>query len=268
MITSGDGVQYGGIRQYTGKLFHRRLLGSTEGNYWRLGLWLNASGTYQPGASSVYWLSVSYPGLNYTISGTAIAEVGEVSLPYEAYRQTAFSIVESGDNTQIKGFPFRPVLPAPPVKNYTGSVFPIRIVAELYPGASVSDVMLSMAPMAEGLLGLGGQAFSDAYDNAVVAPGSGRTAAITDWTVSGVTVSTVGPSDYVANKFETSTARTVAGTLIDTMGRRTLYPGGNTVASFFIASGETASYQLSPYFAFSNILEGSIFLVRTAGLPL
>jgi len=247
-ITSGDGVQYGAIRQYTGKLFHRRLLGSAEGNYWRLGLWLNASGTYQPGVSSVYWLSVSYPGMNYTISGTITTEIGEISLPYEVYRQTAFSIVESGGNTQIKGFTFRPVLPAPPVKNYAGSVFPIGIVAELYPGANVSDVMLSMAPMEEGLLGLDGQSFSDAYDNAVVIPGSGRTVAITNWVTSGITVSTVGLSGYVANKFETSVSRAVAGTLVDTAGRRTLYPGGNVVASFFMASGETASHQLSPYF--------------------
>jgi hypothetical protein len=109
--------------------------------------------------------------------------------------------------------------------------------------------VLSMAPMPSGLLGLDGLTFSDAYDLAAIAPGSGRTAAISGWTISGnIVQSLTGATSYVANKFETVQSLPNTGALVDTQGRRTLIPPSLTTASFFVASGETLSVPLSPYF--------------------
>jgi len=243
-IVSGDGVAYGTTRQYTGKLFFRRPTDIAGGNYWRLGLVLNYSGAYTPGSSTVHWLTSSYPGVNYTLSGV---EIGEIALPYEAYRQVSFVITESGGNAQFRGLSFRSTTPTSPAKTYSGSPFPIGIVAELYPGATLTDVVLSVCPMSLESVSLGGQDFSDAYDEAIVNVGSGRTAAIPSWITSGVTVASPAFSGYVANKFERSSARPNTGALIDTQGRRTLYPG-ITIASFFLTSGETTVSPLSPYF--------------------
>ena len=245
-IVSGDGVAYGTARQYTGKLFFDRPTENAGGNYWRLGLFVKASGAYQPNSSTVFWLATSSPGIEYDLSQS---EVGEVSLPPETYKQVAFSIYEESGVATFTTFPFRPTVPATPSITITGSPFPIAIVAELYPGASISDVVLSMAPMPSGLLGLDGLTFSDAYDLAAIAPGSGRTAAISGWTISGnIVQSLTGATTYVANKFETVQSLPNTGALVDTQGRRTLIPPSLTTASFFVASGETLSVPLSPYF--------------------
>ena len=268
-IVSGDGVAYGAARQYTGKLFFDRPTENAGGNYWRLGLFLNASGTYQPNSSTVFWLATSSPGIEYNLSQ---AEIGEVSLPPETYKQVGFSIYEDAGLATISAFLFRPTVAAPQSITITGSPFPIAVVAELYPGASISDVVLSMAPMSSGLLNLDGPGFSDAFDSAAIVPGSGRTAAITTWLTSGnITQSTVGGSGYVANKFEAVQSLPNTGALIDTQGRRTIIPPSLATASFFVASGETLSVPLSPYFgpdklvlaggAGSQYSTGAVFVV-------
>jgi hypothetical protein len=269
-IVSGDGIAYGSERQYTGKLFFRRPTNEAGGNYWRIGLALRYSGAYNPNSSTVFWLTSSYPAVNYTVSGI---ENGEVSLPNETYRQVGFAIIESGGNAEFRTYPFRADRPSGIARVYSGSPFPIGIVAELYPDALLSDVVLSTCPTPNSILALNGEDFSDVYDDAIVVPGSGRTVAVTNWITSGVAVSTVGFSDYVANKFEQSRARLNPGTLVDTQGRRSLY-GGSTIASFFLASGESSVIPLSPYFspdrlfltgaAGSQYNNGALFVVGTA----
>jgi len=75
----------------------------------------------------------------------------------------------------------------------------------------------------------------------------------------------------VANKFETVQSLPNTGALIDTQGRRTVIPPSLTTASFFVASGETLSVPLSPYFgpdklvlaggAGSQYSTGAVFVV-------
>jgi hypothetical protein len=244
-IVSGDGVDLGGSRQYTGKLYFTRPSGNTGGIYWRLGLWLNASGTYLPGVSTVSWLATAFPGIDYTLSGE---EIGEVALPPETFRQVSFSIVESGGVATVRGRLFRQLAASPPPVTITGSPFPIKVVAELYPGSSLSDVVLSMAAMPDGYLGLAGEDFANAYDRFAVVPGSGRTLAISGWTTSGnITQSAVGGANYVANKFETPLNLPLTGALVDLQGRRTPY-SLSSIASFFAASGESRTVPLSAYF--------------------
>jgi len=244
-VVSGDGVDMGGYRQYTGKIYFTRPAGNTGGSYWRLGLWCKASGTYLPGTSTVSWLVSTFPGIDYTISGE---EIGEVALPPETYKQVGFSIVESGGLATVQGKLFRPLAPNPPLVTITGSPFPIKVVAELYPGAALSDVVLSMTAMPSGYLDLNGENYAAAYDRFAVVPGSGRTAAISGWTTSGnIAQSTIGGANYVANKFETPLNLPLTGALVDLQGRRTPY-SLSSIASFFVFSGKSRTVPLSPYF--------------------
>jgi len=274
-VVSGDGVTYGPARQYTGKLFFDRTTENAGGNYWRLGLFLQASGAYVPGVSQVFWVTSSFPGVQYDLSQS---EIGEVSLPPENYKQAGFSIVEESGVATFKSFPFRPTLPPATPLSFSGSPFPIAIVAELYPGAVLSDVVLAMAPTASGATNNDGITYAEVFDKALVGQGSGRTAAITEWTISGnITASTIGFSGYVANKFESVATLPNTGVLVDTQGRRSIQSPNLAVASFFLTSGETISTPLSPYFgpdklvlgggAGSQYATGALFVVASTRKP-
>jgi len=97
-------------------------------------------------------------------------------------------------------------------------------------------------------LELSGEDFANAYDRFAIGPGSGRTVAISGWTTSGdITQSTIGGTNYVANKFETPLNLPLTGALVDLQGRRTPY-SLSSIASFFAASGESRTVPLTPYF--------------------
>jgi hypothetical protein len=80
--------------------------------------------------------------------------------------------------------------------------------------------------------------------------GSGATTAITTWTTStGITLSTTaaGGSGYIAHKFEDAISDPLSAVSVDRQGTY-LMPINDRVATVFIGSGETKTYDLSHVF--------------------
>jgi hypothetical protein len=137
--------------------------------------------------------------------------------------------------------------------------WPIRLVVEGHAGSIVSDVVLAEQALTTRLI-----------------PGSGSTQAQTSWPLSsGMTENSAlaGGTEYVANKFEASLADPLSAVLVDRQGQRVLR-GGQRVATYFIASGESRQFDLSPLFGPDKMFitgqpgsiesTGALFVVATA----
>ena len=207
-----------GLTDVEGAIFFNTGEGS-----WRLGMEIQASGSYA-GSNNVLWFASKYTGLNYNVAGQAI---GEIDLPFEPYRQASFSIVfPSGVSNTI-------ITIAGQSTTLTGvtSPWPIRLIAQLQDGAILNDVVVGIGATEER-----------------ITPGSGLTLAISGWTVSGLSQSTaVAGGQYMANKFETSPHDPLTAVLVDKQGYRTLR-SVERIASYFVGSGETKQFDLSPLF--------------------
>jgi hypothetical protein len=219
--------------------------------YARVGLLPNASGlSYDPENDSVLWFASTYPGLSFNRTGQT---VGERRFPLGCNQATDFSVVfpTSGTTTISAG--------GRSITVSGNNPWPIRVVVEGHAGSAVSDVVLAQGTLAQRLI-----------------PGSGSTQAQTSWPLSsGMTESSVaaGGADYVANKFEDSLADPLSAVLVDRQGQRVLR-GGQRVATYFIASGESRQFDLSPLFGPDKMFitgqpgsiesTGALFVVATA----
>lgn len=212
-----SGVIESGVTQ--GTIFRQFTSG-----YARVGLLPQASGlSYSPDTDTVLWLASTYPGLSFNRIGQV---TGEAQFPQACNQATDFAITfpSSGLTTISAGG--RSI-------TISGSPWPLRVVVEAHPGSIVSDVVIAQQPLATRLI-----------------PGSGTTQAQTSWPlVSGMTenATAAGGTSYIANKFENSLADPLSAALADRQGYRTLR-GGQRVATYFIGSGESRSFDLSPLF--------------------
>lgn len=190
--------------------------------YWRIGLWPQASGSYDS-TKQVVWGASSYPQLTFGLGG---AVNGERRFPVSirCNEATSFSIsidqlrskytIRFG-NSSITG---------------NGSPFPIALVVEMQDGASISDVTI--------------------LENPVTTPDAGAATAISSFTtVSGLTenASAAGGTGYVAHKFEDAISDPLSCVLVDSQGYKVM-PTTNRVATFFIGADETKQIDLSSVF--------------------
>lgn len=230
---------------------------NSGGGQWRLGAWPQSSGlTYTP-AQNVGWFASRYTGLEFNKNSVITGERAE---PIEPYRQVRFNIVVSSgtDTTTINFFPDSGFDAIPSIVASGTNPWPIAIVAELMDSSQLNDVVLTLGTAAQ-----------------LITRGSGSTAAITTWTVSGITQSATvaGGTSYVANKFEDNPLEPLSAVLADKQGYRTLR-SPQTVATFFIGSGETKQFDLSNVFGPDKMFiagkpgtmnnSGALFLVATA----
>lgn len=236
----GSGITQGTIfRQFTS-------------GYARVGLLPQASGlSYDPEVDTVLWVASDYPSLRFNRIGQV---TGEARYPsdFGCNQATDFSITfpSSGLSTISAGG--RSI-------TISGLPWPMRVVVEGHPDSVVSDVVIAEEALAVRLL-----------------PGSGSTQAQTSWPLSsGYTESytAAGGTDYVANKFEESLADPLSAALADVQGYRTLR-GGQRVATYFVASGDSRSFDLSSLFGPDKMFitgqpgsiesTGALFVVATA----
>jgi len=238
-----SGVVESGVTQ--GTIFRQFTSG-----YARVGLLPQASGVaYSPDTDVVLWLASTYPGLAFNRVGQVI---GETQFPQACNQATDFTVTfpSSGLSTISAGGRSITV---------SGLPWPMRVVVEGHPGSVVSDVVIAQQPLATRLV-----------------PGSGTTQAQASWPLaSGITQSSTaaGGSNYVANKFENSLADPLSAALADRQGYRTLR-GGQRVATYFIGSGDSRSFDLSPLFGPDKMFitgqpgsiesTGALFVVATA----
>ena len=221
------------------------ILRRDDGGYWRLGLWPQASGVYDA-SRPVVWFASAYSRLSFNTNGQAN---GEQRLPsaFSCNESTSFtvttgttSIVSAGGNSV----------------SVSGSPWPIAVVAELMDGATISDVTIFET-------------------NNIATVGSGATKAITTFTVSGASQSTVaaGGSGYIAHKFEDALADPLSAVMVDRQGSKVM-PTDTRVATYFIGSGETKQFSLSNVFGPDKMFitgapgtafnSGGLFVVATA----
>lgn len=211
--------------------------------YWRLGLWPQASGTYD-GTQQVAWFASSYPRLAFGVNGQPN---GESRYPLGCNENTAFtvttgvtSIVSAGGNSV----------------SVSGSPWPIAVVAELMDGATISDVTIFET-------------------NNISTVGSGATKAITTFAVSGVSQSSTaaGGTGYIAHKFEDALADPLSAVVVDRQGSKVM-PTSDRVATYFIGANETKTYDLSNVFGPDKMFitgppgsafnTGALFVMATA----
>lgn len=219
------------------------ILRRNDAGYWRLGLWPRASGTYDS-TKPVAWFASSYSRLSFGVDGQPN---GEQRIPDGCNESTGFtvttgttSIVSAGGNSV----------------SVSGSPWPIAVVAELMDGAAISDVTIFET-------------------NNIATVGSGATKAITTFTVSGLSQSSVaaGGTGYIAHKFEDALADPLSAVMVDRQGSKVM--GVNTrVATYFVGSGETKQFDLSNMFGPDKMFitgapgtpfnSGGLFVVATA----
>jgi hypothetical protein len=221
--------------------------------YARIGLLPNASGlSYNPSSDSVLWVASDYPALLFNRFGQL---VGEARYPsdYICNQATDFSIAFPTSGTTTLSAAGRSI-------TISGTnPWPIRLVVEAHADAVVSDVVLAQQPLAVRLY-----------------PGSGSSQAQTSWPLSsGFTqnATAAGGTDYVANHFVDSLADPLSAALVDKQGLRVL-KGGQRVATYFIASGESRQFDLSSLFGPDKMFitgspgsiesTGALFVVATA----
>ena len=223
--------------------------GTTAGNvlrrddtgYWRIGLWVQASGTYDS-TKPVAWFASSYPGLSFDVNGNI---VGETKVPFGCNESTAFTIATGVTSTISAGGSSVTV---------SGAPWPVAVVAELTDGATISDLTIFEGSNIETV-------------------GSGRTKAIPTFTVSGLSQTTAaGGTDYIAHKFENA-SDPLSAVLVDKQGLKAM-PVTNRVATLFIGSGETKQFDLSHVFGPDKMFitgvpntsfnTGALFVVATA----
>ncbi len=224
---------------------------SDDAGYWRLGLWPQASGTYDT-TKPVVWMASAYSALSFNSAG---AIVGETRLPsaFGCNQSTSFSV------TVNSGTPSYTVSAGGNSLTISGTAnpWPIAVVAELMDGASISDVTI-----VEG--------------SSIETPGSGAVKAVTSFTLgSGITESNVaaGGSGYIAHKFENSASDPLSAVLVDKQGSKVM-PIDNRVATYFLGAGETKQFDLSNVFGpdkmfitgtpGSTFNTGALFVMATA----
>ncbi len=218
--------------------------------YWRLGLWPQASGTYDA-SKPVVWMASSYSALAFNAAGTVTGET-RVPSAFGCNESSSFSIAVNsgtpsytisagGNNLTVSG---------------TANPWPIAVVAELMDGATISDITII-----EG--------------SNVQTVGTGATKAVVTFALSGTTQSSVvaGGTDYIAHKFEDAISDPLSAVLVDRQGSKTM-PIDNRVATFFIGGGETKQFDLSSVFGpdkmfitgppGSEFNTGALFVMATA----
>ena len=223
------------------------------GGYARIGLLPKASGlAYNPSSDPVLWVASDFPVPLFNRFGEI---VGEARYPssYICNHLTDFSITfpMSGTTTISGG--------GQAITISGNNPWPIRLVVESHADAVVSDVVLAQQPLAFRLH-----------------PESGSTQAQTSWPLSsGFTqnATAAGGTGYVANKFVDSLADPLSAVLVDKQGLRVLR-GGQRVATYFVGSGESRSFDLSSLFGPDKMFitgspgsiesTGALFVVATA----
>lgn len=202
-----------------------RIMRKDNGGYWRIGLIPSFSGSYTVG-DPVVWLASSYPFLRYNRFGQLIGE-GRATTDWGFPNELSpfFVIINSGSTSYtISG--------ATSGITVTGSTnpWPIGVVAELMDGASIGDITIIETANVE-------------------TPGSGATKALTSFTLSGASETSIiaGGSNYVAHKFESSPADPLSGAVVDVQGYKTM-PESSRVATYFISAGETKRFDLTNLF--------------------
>jgi hypothetical protein len=239
-----SGVIASGITQ--GTIFRQFSSG-----YARIGLLPNASGlSYNPASDNVLWFASTYPGLNFNRVGQVI---GERQFPTGCNQATDFAIAFPSVSSTVISAGGRSITVS------GNNPWPMRVVVEAHPGSVVSDVVIAQQPLSVRLV-----------------PNNGSTQAQTSWPLaSGMTqdATAAGGTSYIANKFENSLADPLSAALADRQGYRTLF-GGQRVASYFIGSGESKSFDLSPLFGPDKMFitgqpgsvesTGGLFVVATA----
>ncbi|NDC48884.1 MAG: hypothetical protein EBZ61_07380 [Micrococcales bacterium] len=221
--------------------------------YSRVGLLPNASGlSYNPENDTVLWVASDYPVFQFNRFGQV---VGEARFPssFGCNQTTDFSIAFPNASTTTISAAGRSITIS------GNNPWPIRLVVEGHSDSVVSDVVLAEQALATRLI-----------------PGSGSTQAQTSWPLtSGMTQNSAaaGGTEYVANKFENTLADPLSAVLVDTQGQRVLR-GGQRVATYFIASGESRQFDLSPLFGPDKMFitgqpgsiesTGALFVVATA----
>ncbi len=227
---------------------------SFTSGYARIGLLPNASGlTYDPENDTVLWLASEYPGLGFNRIGQVTGEISIGRSFGRCNQTTDFSIAFPTSGTTTISAAGRSVTVS------GNNPWPIRVVVEGHAGSVVSDVVLAQGSLAQRLF-----------------PGSGSTQAQTSWPLSsGFTESATaaGGTEYAANKFEDSLADPLSAVLVDRQGQRVLR-GGQRVATYFIASGESRQFDLSSLFGPDKMFitgqpgsiasTGALFVVATA----
>lgn len=219
---------------------------------WRLG----ASIASSTSSDETVWFATKSSRLLYNKFGQI---AGEEARPYEPYRQVSFSVTfPSGtSNCRLQFRDFFGTLVAS--REFAGvtNPWPISLVAEVMPNSSFGDVVVASGTA-----------------SSLIAPGSGFTQAVTQWTnVSGLTEdsSAAGGSSYVANKFEALSSDPLSAILVDKQGYRTL-KGPNRVATYFVQAGESKQFDLTGLFGAEKMFlagaydagNGGLFVVATA----
>lgn len=233
-ITIASGVTNGSI------------LRKDNAQYWRIGLWPEAAGTYDS-TKPVAWTASAYSVLSFSKEGIIN---GETRVPFGCNESSSFSIAIDGGTNSYS------INAGGDVLTVSGSTnpWPIAIVAELMDGANISDLTI-----VEG--------------TNITAVGVGATKAIPTFTVSGVSQTIPeGGSDYIAHKFENATDP-LSAVLTDVQGSKTMTTA-NRVATVFVGSGETKQFDLTHVFGPDKMFitgapnttfnTGGLFVVATA----
>lgn len=190
------------------------------GGYWRIGLWPQASGSYDS-TKTVVWGASSYPRLAFNSQGQI---VGEERIPsaFVCNEASSFSVSTIGGNYSIT-FGGQTI-------SGSGSPFPIALVVEMMDNASVSDVTI--------------------LEGDYTTPGSGISTGIAAFTtLSGITESSTaaGGANYIAHKFEDALCDPLSGVLVDRQGYKVVSTA-NRLASFFLGADQTEQFDLSHVF--------------------
>lgn len=218
--------------------------------YARVGLLMRSSGlSYNPVTDDVLWVASTYPGLGFNRIGQV---TGERQFPQSCNQATDFVVTFPSSGVSTISAAGRSI-------TISGNPWPMRVVVEGHAGSVVSDVVIAKQPLSMRLL-----------------PGSGTTQAQTSWPLSsGYTedASAAGGSNYIANKFEESLSDPLSAALADRQGYRVLR-GGQRVATYFIGSGESRSFELGSLFGPDKMFitgqpgsiesTGALFVVATA----
>lgn len=216
-----------------------------DSGYWRLGLWPQASGTYN-GTQPVVWFASSYPRLAF--SATTGQPNGESRFPSAlgCNEASSFTIATGVTSTITAGGQSVIV---------SGAPWPVAVVAELMDSSSISNVVIT--------------------EGTVTTAGSGAAKAITAFTLSGLTQSTTaaGGSGYIAHKFENAISDPLSACLVDRQGSYVM-PTTDRVATYFLGADETKTFDLSNIFGpdkmfitgppGSQFNTGALFVMATA----
>jgi len=203
----------------SGQLYYR-----SQGGYWRVGLAALASGVEYDGSQPVVWAASRYPALNYNLAGDVTGEVA-APFPQDENYQESFRVVTGTDSTIYAGSQS---------VTLTGVAdpYPLRVIVQLQDNASLSDVVYTTVPSGD-----------------LQTPGLGASVAVQNWFASGITASdaAAGGDTYQASKFVLDPNNPLAAALSDKEGYRVL-ESPEKVASYFVGSGQSVNYDLTPIF--------------------